>query len=102
MRCRLPRIASQKVKASDNNGIRAEDTRTGDETTKEMINQIFNEVMKQEHCTPETWTTTRLTEGVTWKELVTTPDLHSTLIYSGLEVLAFIPNAGSSCKIQTA
>ena len=40
-------------KASDNNGIRAADIKTYDETTKEMIRQIFNEVLKQEDCTPE-------------------------------------------------
>ena len=55
MRCRLPLRASKKGKASDNNGIRAEDIKTCDDTTKEMIRQIFNEVMKQDDCTPETW-----------------------------------------------
>ena len=32
--------------ASENNGIRTEDIKTSDETTKDMIRQIFNEVMK--------------------------------------------------------
>ena len=45
----------KKSKASDNHGIRAEDIKTCDETTKEMIRQIFNEVLKQEDCTPKTW-----------------------------------------------
>ena len=45
----------KKGKASDNNGIRAEDIRTCDDATKETIKQIFNEVLKQESCTPETW-----------------------------------------------
>ena len=45
----------RKGKASDNHGIRAEDIKTCDETTKEMIRQIFNEVLKQEDCTPKTW-----------------------------------------------
>ena len=44
----------KKGKASDNNGIRAEDIKTCDETTKEILRQIFNEVLKQEECTPET------------------------------------------------
>ena len=44
----------EKGKASDNNGIRAEDIKTCDATTKEMIRQIFNEVLKQDDCTPET------------------------------------------------
>ena len=60
MKYRLPLIASKKGKASDNNGIRAEDIKTCDETTKEMIRQIFNEVMKQEDCTPETWRRIRI------------------------------------------
>ena len=45
----------KKGKASDNHGIRAEDIKTCDDTTKEMIRQIFNEVLKQEDCTPNTW-----------------------------------------------
>ena len=45
----------EKGKASDNNGFQAEDIKTCDATTKEMIRQIFNEVLKQEDCTPETW-----------------------------------------------
>ena len=50
----------KKCKASDNNGIRAENIKTYDETTKEMIRQIFNEVLKQEDCTPEPWRRTRI------------------------------------------
>ena len=38
--------------ASDNTGNRAKDIKTCDEMTKEMIRQIFNEVIKQEDCTP--------------------------------------------------
>ena len=45
----------KKGKASDNNGIRAEDIKTCFNVTKETIKQIFNEVLKQESCTPETW-----------------------------------------------
>ena len=45
----------KKGKASDNNGIRAEDIKTCDETMEAMKRQIFNEVMKQKDCTPETW-----------------------------------------------
>ena len=32
----------------------AEDIKTCDETTKEMIRHMFNEVLKHEECTPET------------------------------------------------
>ena len=45
----------KKGKASHNNGLRAEDIKTCDDATKEMIKQISNEVLKQESCTPETW-----------------------------------------------
>ena len=45
----------KKGKASDNNGIRAEDIKNCDVATKGMMKQIFNEVFKQESCTPETW-----------------------------------------------
>ena len=45
----------KKGKASDNNGIWAEDIKTCDATTKEMIRQIFNEVLMHDDCTPETW-----------------------------------------------
>ena len=50
----------RKGKASDNNGIRAEDIKTCDTATKETIKQIFNEVSKQESCTPETWRRIRI------------------------------------------
>ena len=45
----------KKGKASDNSGIRAEDIKTYDDTTKEM-----NELIKQDDCTPETWRRIRL------------------------------------------
>ena len=45
----------KKGKASDNNGIRAEDINTCGNVMKERIKQIFNEVLRQESCTPETW-----------------------------------------------
>ena len=44
----------KKDKASDNIAIRAEDIKTCYDTTKEMIRRIFNEVIKQDDCTPET------------------------------------------------
>ena len=47
--------APKKGKAGDSNGIRAEDIKTGDDETKGMIRQSFNEVLRQEDCTPEAW-----------------------------------------------
>ena len=46
---------SKKGKAADSNGIRAEDIKAYDEETKEMVRQIFNEVIKQKEYTPEAW-----------------------------------------------
>ena len=69
-----------KRKASSNNRIRAEDTKTCDATTKEMISQIFNEVLKEDDCTPETWRIIRKSDlqkrkcGERWK---LPPDLYS-------------------------
>ena len=50
----------KKGKASDSNGIRAEDIKACGEATKEMIRQIFNEVPNQEDCTPTTWRRIRI------------------------------------------
>ena len=38
----------KKGKASDCNGVRAEDIEACSEKTKEMTRQIFNEILKQE------------------------------------------------------
>ena len=37
---------SKKGKAADSNGIRAEDIKACDDETKEMVRQIFKEVIK--------------------------------------------------------
>ena len=47
-------------KARDSNGIRAEDVKGCDEETKERIRQIFNEVLQQRDCTPESWRRIRI------------------------------------------
>ena len=60
MRCRLQSTAWKKGKASDCNGARAEDIEACSEKTKEMTRQIFNEVLKQEDCTPTTWRRIRI------------------------------------------
>ena len=50
----------KKGTANDSNGIRAEDIKTCDNETKEVIKLIFNEVLKQESCTPEVWRRKRI------------------------------------------
>ena len=45
----------KKCKSPDSNGIRAEDIEACDHETREMVRQIFNEIMKQNEFTPEAW-----------------------------------------------
>ena len=45
----------KKGKSLDNKGIRAEDIKDCDEETREMVRQIFNEIIKRKEFTPEDW-----------------------------------------------
>ena len=45
----------KKGKSPDSDGIRAEDIKAWDFETKEMVRQIFNEIIKQNEFTPEAW-----------------------------------------------
>ena len=47
--------SSKKVNHETAKGIRAEDIKACDDETREMVRQIFNEIMKQNEFTPETW-----------------------------------------------
>ena len=52
------RNAIKRVKngnTADSNGIRAEDIKACSEETKEMVRQIFNEILKQNEFTLEAW-----------------------------------------------
>ena len=65
----------KKGKAADSNGISAEDMKACDEETKEMVRQIFNEIVKQSEFTPEAWRRVRIKvmhKKETWKILETT------------------------------
>ena len=42
-------------KSPDSNGIRAEDIKACDEETREMVRQLFNEIIKRKEFTPEDW-----------------------------------------------
>ena len=46
---------SKKGKSPDSNGIRAEDIKACDEETREMVRQLFNEIIKRNNFTPEEW-----------------------------------------------
>ena len=50
----------KKVKSPDSNGIRAEDIKARDDETREMVRQIFNEIIKQNDFTPESWQKVRI------------------------------------------
>ena len=62
---KIPEITSEELqkaisnlkagKSPDGNGIRAEDTKDCNEETREMMRQIFNEVIKRNNFTPEEW-----------------------------------------------
>ena len=64
-RTRIPEIPTEefqtaidklkKGKSPDSNGIRAEDIKACDDETREMVRQIFNEIIKQNELTPEDW-----------------------------------------------
>ena len=45
----------KKGKSPDSYGIRAEDIKACDDETKDMVRQIFNEIIKQNEFTPEAW-----------------------------------------------
>ena len=62
---RIPEITSEELqsaisklkagKSPDGNGIRAEDIKDCNDETREMMRQIFNEVIKRKNFTPEEW-----------------------------------------------
>ena len=62
---RIPEITSEELQRAicklksgqspDGNGIRAEDIKDCNDETREMMRQIFNEVIKRNNFTPEEW-----------------------------------------------
>ena len=62
---RIPQITSEELQSAisklkagkppDGNGIRAEDIKDCSDETREMMRQIFNEVIKRNNFTPEEW-----------------------------------------------
>ena len=45
----------RKGKSPDSKGIRAEDVKACDDETRELVRQIFNEIIKRKEFTPEDW-----------------------------------------------
>ena len=78
---RIPEITSEELqdairklkkgKSPDSDGIRAEDIKACNEETKEMVRQIFNEIIRQNEFTPEAWKEVKIKvlhkKKVTWK-----------------------------------
>ena len=62
---RIPEITTEELqsaisklktgKSPDSNGIRAEDIKACDDETREMVRQLFNEIIKRNNFTPEEW-----------------------------------------------
>ena len=56
---RIPEITTEELRTAisspDGNGIRAEDIKACDDETREMVREIFNEIIKQNEFTPEAW-----------------------------------------------
>ena len=62
---RIPEITSEELqsaisklktgKSPDGNGIRAEDIKDCDDETREMMRQLFNEIIKRNNFTPDEW-----------------------------------------------
>ena len=62
---RIPEITTEELqsaisklntgKSSDSNGIRAEDIKACDDETREMVRQLFNEIIKRNKFTPDEW-----------------------------------------------
>ena len=66
---------SRKGKSPDSSGIRAEDIEACDDETREMVRQIFNEIIKQNEITPEVWKKVKIKvihKKEMWKMLKTT------------------------------
>ena len=47
-------------KSPDSNGIRAEDIKACDDETKEMVRQLFNEIIKRNNFTADEWKKVRI------------------------------------------
>ena len=62
---RIPEITTEELqsaisklktgKSPDGNGIRAEDIKAYDDETREMMRQLFNEIIKRNNFTPDEW-----------------------------------------------
>ena len=67
---RIPEITAEELqsaisklktgKSPDSNGIRAEDIKACDDETREMVRQLFNEIIKRNNLPPDEWKKVRI------------------------------------------
>ena len=75
MKCKLPSLNYKKVKQMTTTESGPRTSRLATQQRKQMIRQIFNEILKQDDCTPERWRIRHIKvihTKVMWKKLVTT------------------------------
>ena len=107
---RIPEITTEELqsaisklktgKSPDSNGIRAEDIKACDDETREMMGQLFNEIIKRNNFTPDEWKKVKFkvshkegdVEGVSnYRPICSLPTMYklfSTILYG-----RFFPNA---------
>ena len=92
----ISKLKKKKGKSPDSNGIRAEDIKACDDETREMVRQLFNEIIKRNNFTPEEWKKVKIkvihkkgdVENVSnYRPICSFPALHklfSTILYGRL------------------
>ena len=131
---RIPEITSEELqsaisklktgKSPDGNGIRAEDIKACDDETREMMRQLFNEIIKRNNFTPDEWKKVRIkvihkkgdVEDVNYLPIGSLPAMYklfSTILYGRLHPMLDqktsrrsgwlqknLPDNGPSCDEQ--
>ena len=90
----------KKGKSPDSNGIRAEDIEACDDETREMVRQIFNEIIKRNNFTPDEWKKVKIkviykkgdVEDVSnYRPICSLPAMYK--LFSTISVRKIFPNA---------
>ena len=119
---RIPEITTKELRAAinklkkgkspDSNGIRAEDVKACDDETREMVRQIFNDIIKRNEFTPEAWKKVKIkvihkkgdVENVgNYRPICSLPALYklfSTILYSRFFSTTRPKTSGRSSRIQ--
>ena len=101
---RIPEITTEELqsaisnlkagKSPDGNGIRAEDIKDCNDETREMMRQIFNEVIKRNNFTPEEWKKVKI------KVIYNKGDVEDVQAVLDNVVWKIVPNARPKSKDQ--